>query len=129
MRLAEEEYHFWFLMHHIVSDGWSIGVLLKELSAAYEAFAAGRRPELPKLPIQYADFAVWQRAWLQGETLQGETLARQMKYWKSGWAKVPTLELPTDDPPARAELSRGISHAPDRSAPDRAAESTGPAKA
>ena len=71
-------------MHHIVSDGWSIGVLLKELSVAYEAFAAGRQPELPKLPIQYADFAVWQRAWLQGETLD-----RQMKYWKERLGRRP----------------------------------------
>ncbi len=105
VRLAEEEYHFWFLMHHIVSDGWSIGVLLKELSAAYEAFAAGQRPELPKLPIQYADFAVWQRAWLQGETL-----GRQMKYWKERLGrKVPTLELPTDRPRPPVQSYRGAS--------------------
>ena len=109
VRLTEEEYHFWFLMHHIVSDGWSIGVILKELSLAYEAFAAGRQPELPKLPIQYADFAVWQRAWLQGETLQGETLARQMKYWKERLAKVPTLELPTDRPRPPVQSYRGAS--------------------
>jgi len=105
LRLAEEEYHFWFLMHHIVSDGWSIGVLLKELSAAYEAFASGRQPELPKLPIQYADFAVWQRAWLQGETLD-----RQMKYWKERLGeKVPTLELPTDRPRPPVQSYRGAS--------------------
>nr|QEO74682.1 condensation domain-containing protein [uncultured bacterium] len=105
VRLAEEEYHFWFLMHHIVSDGWSIGVLLRELSLAYEAFAAGRRPELPKLPIQYADFAVWQRGWLQGETLD-----RQMKYWKERLGgKVPTLELPTDSPRPPVQSYRGAS--------------------
>src|SRR5215213_2097014 len=105
VRLAEEEYHFWFLMHHIVSDGWSIGVLLKELSAAYEAFAAGRRPELPKLPIQYADFAVWQRAWLQGETLD-----RQMKYWKERLGgKIATLELPADRPRPPVQSYRGAS--------------------
>ena len=77
VRLAEEEHRFWLLTHHIVSDGWSIGVLVRELSAAYEAFTVGRRPELPELPIQYADFAVWQRGWLQGETL-----GRQIRYWK-----------------------------------------------
>ncbi len=105
VRLAEEEYHFWFLMHHIVSDGWSIGVILKELSAAYEAFAAGQHPELPKLPIQYADFAVWQRAWLQGETL-----SRQMKYWKEQLgSKAPTLELPTDRPRPPVQSYRGAS--------------------
>jgi amino acid adenylation domain-containing protein len=104
VRLSDEEYHFWFLMHHIVSDGWSIGVLLKELSVAYEAFAAGRQPELPKLPIQYADFAVWQRAWLQGETLN-----RQMQYWNERLAKAPTLELPTDRPRPPVQSYRGTS--------------------
>ncbi len=105
VRLDQEEYHFWLLMHHIVSDGWSIGVLLRELSTAYEAFAAGRRPDLPKLPIQYADFAVWQREWLQGETL-----ARQMKYWKERLdRKAPTLELPADRPRPPVQSYRGAS--------------------
>jgi amino acid adenylation domain-containing protein len=105
VRLAEEEYHFWFLMHHIVSDGWSIGVLLNELSACYEAFTSGRQPELPKLPLQYADFAVWQRDWLQGETL-----TRQMKYWKERLdTKTPTLELPADRPRPPVQSYRGAS--------------------
>ena len=103
VRLAEEEYLFWFLMHHIVSDGWSIGVLVKELSAAYEAFAVGRRPELPELPIQYADFAVWQRGWLQGETL-----GRQVRYWKERLGgTAPALELPTDRPRPPVQSYRG----------------------
>ena len=104
VRLAEEEYIFWFLMHHIVSDGWSIGVLVKELSAAYEAFADGRQPELPELPIQYADFAHWQREWLQGETLE-----RQMKYWKErmGDKAPPPLALPTDRPRPPVQSYRG----------------------
>ena len=103
VRLAEEEHLFWFLMHHIVSDGWSIGVLVRELSAAYEAFAEGRRPELPELPIQYADFAVWQRGWLQGETL-----GRQMRYWKERLGgKSPALELPTDRPRPPVQSYRG----------------------
>jgi amino acid adenylation domain-containing protein len=112
VRVAEEEYHFWFLMHHIVSDGWSIGVILKELSAAYEAFAERRQPDLPKLSIQYADFAVWQRGRLQGETPQGETLARQMKYWKERLAKAPTLELPTDRPrpPVQSYCGASLTH-------------------
>lgn len=105
IRLNEEEHHFWFLMHHIVSDGWSIGVFLKELSVAYEAFAAGRQPELPKLPIQYADFAVRQRAWLQGERLD-----RQMEFWKERLGhNVPTLELPTDRPRPPVQSYRGSS--------------------
>ena len=105
VRLAEEEHHFWFLMHHIVSDGWSIGVILNELCACYEAFTAGRQPELPKLPIQYADFAVWQREWLQGETLN-----LQMRYWKERLdTKVPTLEVPTDRPRPPVQSYRGAS--------------------
>lgn len=108
VRVAEEEYHFWILMHHIVSDGWSIGVILTELSTAYEAFAAGRQPELPKLPIQYADFAVWQRGWLQGETLD-----QQMKYWKERLgSNAPTLELPTDrtHPPVQSYRGASLTH-------------------
>ena len=56
-------------MHHIVSDGWSMGVLFREMAALYEAFSPGRPSPLPELPVQYADFAVWQRQWLQGEVL------------------------------------------------------------
>ncbi|HKS10135.1 MAG TPA: amino acid adenylation domain-containing protein [Pyrinomonadaceae bacterium] len=104
VRLTENEYHFWFLMHHIVSDGWSIGVILNELTTAYESFAAGRQPELPKLPIQYADFAVWQRTWLQGETLD-----RQLKYWQERLDCAPTLELPTDRPRPPVQSYRGAS--------------------
>ncbi|MET0621647.1 MAG: amino acid adenylation domain-containing protein [Pyrinomonadaceae bacterium] len=103
VRLAEDEHLFWLLTHHIVSDGWSIGVLVRELSAAYEAFAAGRRPELPELPIQYADFAVWQRGWLQGETL-----GRQLRYWKERLGGTsPVLELPTDRPRPPVQSYRG----------------------
>ena len=65
-------------MHHIVSDGWSMEILLRELMALYEAFAAGLPSPLPELPVQYADFAVWQRRWLTGEAL-----ARQLDYWRA----------------------------------------------
>ncbi len=103
VRLTEDEHLFWFLMHHIVSDGWSIGVLVNELSAAYEAYDAGRRPELPELPVQYADFAVWQRGWLRGEAL-----ARQIKYWKERLGGgPPALELPTDRPRPPVQSYRG----------------------
>ena len=61
-------------LHHIVSDGWSMGVLVREVTALYEAFAAGRPSPLPELPVQYADFAVWQRSWLSGEVLEGSWL-------------------------------------------------------
>ena len=80
-------------VHHIVSDGWSMGVLWRELSSAYNAFVSGHAPDLPGLPIQYADYAVWQREWLQGEVLEG-----QLAYWKEKLADLSTLELPTDRP-------------------------------
>jgi NRPS condensation-like uncharacterized protein len=64
-------------MHHIISDGWSIGVLMKEWQHAYTAFAQGEQPNLPPLSIQYSDYAAWQREWLQGEILQ-----QQVDYWR-----------------------------------------------
>ena len=64
-------------MHHIVSDGWSMGVLLPELTTFYNAFNEGRESPLPELPLQYVDYAVWQRQWLQGEVLE-----RQLAYWR-----------------------------------------------
>ena len=83
-----------FTMHHIVSDRWSMGVLAEELAAHYEAFVHGVPSPLPELAIQYCDFAVWQREWLQGEVLQ-----KQLDYWKEQLAAVPAiLELPTDHP-------------------------------
>jgi amino acid adenylation domain-containing protein len=79
-------------MHHIVSDGWSKGLLIRELSALYNAFHHGRRDPLPELEIQYADYAVWQRQWVEGEILQ-----RQAEYWKKALADAPVLlSLPTD---------------------------------
>ena len=91
-------------MHHIVSDGWSMGVLSRELAALYEAFARGRRSPLPELPVQYADYAAWQREWLQGEVLRGAAGLLE----GDSWPARPALELPTDRPrPARADVSRG----------------------
>jgi amino acid adenylation domain-containing protein len=85
--------HVLFLtMHHIVSDGWSLGVLFRELAVIYEAFASGKSSPLAPLPIQYADFTVWQR-----EVLQGPALQRQIDYWKSKLSSAPpVLELPAD---------------------------------
>ena len=78
LRLGAEEHVALLTMHHIVSDGWSIGILIREVAALYEAFSGGQESPLPELPIQYADYAVWQREWLQGEVLekQLELLAR-----------------------------------------------------
>ena len=86
-------------LHHIVTDGWSMGVLLRELAALYAAFARGRPSPLPELPVQYADFAVWQRRWLAGEVLE-----RSSPGGASGWpALPPVLELP--DPTGRGRRS------------------------
>jgi non-ribosomal peptide synthetase component F len=90
-------------MHHIVSDGWSMGVLVRELTALYGAAVAGRPSPLPELPLQYADFAVWQRGWLQGEVLE-----RQIAYWRERLAGVPdSLDLPADRPRPATPTYRG----------------------
>jgi amino acid adenylation domain-containing protein len=94
VRLAREDHALLLVMHHIVSDGWSMGVLLHELTEVAAAFAAGRPSPLPDLPIQYADFAVWQR-----EHLGGEALAAHLAYWRDRLAEAPpVLRLPTDRP-------------------------------
>ena len=90
-------------MHHIVSDGWSVGVFTREMSTLYQAFSTGKPSPLPELPIQYADFAVWQREWLQGEVLD-----TQLSYWKQQLEGAPpVLELPTDYPRPAIETFRG----------------------
>ncbi len=89
------------VIHHIVADGWSMGVLWRELAALY----AGRGEQLPALPVQYADYAQWQRA-----VLQGEVLNRQLAYWRARLANLTTLELPTDRPRPPAQSYRGARH-------------------
>jgi len=94
LKVGPEAYVLLFTLHHIVSDGWSMGVLFRELGEIYDAFAQQNPSPLPELPIQYADYAVWQREWLTGEVLQ-----EQIDYWKTKLAGAPpTLELPTDRP-------------------------------
>lgn len=101
--LDEQEHALLFTLHHIVDDGWSIGILSREMSALYEAFASGGPVTLPDLPIQYADFATWQR-----EHLQGEFLDEQLSYWRKQLANVPpVLELPADRPRGESASSRG----------------------
>ncbi len=93
-RIGPREHILVMTTHHIVSDGWSMGIFVKELTALYRAFSAGEPSPLPELPIQYADFAVWQRGRLTGEALAG-----QLDYWKRQMAGAPpVLELPTDRP-------------------------------
>ncbi|NBD14537.1 non-ribosomal peptide synthetase, partial [Corallococcus silvisoli] len=90
--LGAREHVLVVTMHHIVSDGWSLGVLVREVGALYAAFSLGRPSPLPELPVQYSRYAAWQRGWLQGDAL-----ARQVGYWKQKLAGAPpVLELPTD---------------------------------
>ncbi|SFV14416.1 condensation domain-containing protein, partial [Pseudoduganella namucuonensis] len=103
LRLSPGEHVLLLTMHHIVSDGWSMGVLLRELTALYAAFAAGRPSPLAPLPLQYADFAHWQRQWLTGDVQR-----RQLDYWTAQLAGAPTLlELPTDRPRPPVQRHRG----------------------
>ncbi|MHC5852384.1 non-ribosomal peptide synthase/polyketide synthase [Nostoc sp.] len=95
----------WLLvcMHHVVSDGWSIGVFVQELQALYNAYSQGQPSPLTPLPIQYADFALWQRQWLVGEVLQ-----KQLSYWEQQLANAPTfLPLPTDRPRPAVQTFNG----------------------
>ncbi len=94
LRLGQEEHLLVVTMHHIVSDGWSMAIIIRELSAFYDAFSKGAPSPLPELTIQYADFAHWQRQWLKDEVLE-----TQINYWKQHLAGAPALlELPTDRP-------------------------------
>jgi amino acid adenylation domain-containing protein len=94
LRMADEESVLLLTMHHIVSDGWSLGILSRELRTLYEAYSARLPSPLPELPIQYVDFTVWQREWLQGEVLEA-----QLDYWKNQLAGAPSvLKLPTTYP-------------------------------
>ncbi|HEU0077014.1 MAG TPA: amino acid adenylation domain-containing protein, partial [Longimicrobiaceae bacterium] len=104
VQLAGDEHVLLLTLHHVVSDAWSGGVLRKELGALYAAFCAGREDPLPELPVQYADYAAWQRRWVDGEVL-----ARQAAYWEGALAGAPELlELPTDRPrPARQSFAGG----------------------
>ena len=103
IRLAEDAHILLVNIHHIISDGWSIGVLIDELAAHYTAFVNGEAPQLPALSIQYADFAHWQRQWLAGDVM-----ARQLAYWENQLAGIPpTLDLVTDWPRPAVQQFQG----------------------
>jgi amino acid adenylation domain-containing protein len=105
LRLAAQEHWLLLVLHHIVADGWSMGVLVRELATLYPAYAAGQPAALPTLPIQYADFAIWQRSWLQGAVLDG-----QLDYWRrSLGGELPLLDLPTDRPRPPVQTFQGAS--------------------
>jgi len=103
LQLGENEHVGLLTMHHIVSDGWSTGILIREMAVLYDAFCSERPASLPELPIQYADFAHWQRQWLEGEVLETE-----LSYWKQQLLGAPPLlELPTDHPRPAVQTFRG----------------------
>jgi aspartate racemase len=105
VRIEDDDHWLLLTMHHIASDGWSMGLLTRELSIIYEALATNQPIDLPELPVQYADFGEWQREWLQGEVLE-----EQLRYWLDSLAGAPAkLELPTDRPRPAQQSFHGAS--------------------
>ncbi len=106
LQLHNDEHMLLLVMHHIIADGWSLGVLVRELAALYAVFTAGQTVSLPALPIQYADYAVAHRTWLEGEEMQ-----QQLDYWRQQLSgTLPTLELPADRPRPPVPSYRGNRH-------------------
>ena len=116
LQLSATDHVFLLVMYHIVSDGWSVGVFFQELAVLYEALSSGNPSPLPELPIQYADYALWQR-----QRLQGAVLERHLSYWKQNLAGVPPLELTSDRPRPAIQSFRGARMS--RLFPSRVAES------
>jgi aspartate racemase len=103
MRLAKDEYIMLFVIHHIVSDGWSTGVLVGEVTSLYDAYSKGAPSPLPELEIQYADYAYWQREWMKDEVLE-----EGLRYWKRELSgELPAHQLPTDRPRPEAPSYKG----------------------
>ncbi|HZS21710.1 MAG TPA: amino acid adenylation domain-containing protein, partial [Pseudonocardiaceae bacterium] len=105
VRLDRDEHVLSVSMHHIITDGWSLGVLVAELSEYYHTALTGHQPQLPELAVQYVDYALWQR-----ELLTGAVLDAAMEYWRAQLAGVPALELPTDRPRPAVLTSTGALH-------------------
>lgn len=102
LRLSDREHVLLLTMHHIVADGWSMDILVREINALYPAHASGQDSPLPPLEVQYADFAVWQRQWLEGELLEQE-----LAYWRRRLEGVAPIELPSDRPRPAVQSYRG----------------------
>src|SRR6185312_6667979 len=102
LRLNKDEHVLLVTMHHIISDGWSMSIFVRELTALYNAFVQGQPAPLPELPLQYADFAAWQRQWLQGEVLES-----QVRYWTEQLSGLTPVELPTDYPRPAMQTFQG----------------------
>jgi amino acid adenylation domain-containing protein len=105
VRLDDPDYILLLTMHHIVSDAWSINVFFQELNILYNVYETGQPSPLPELPLQYSDFAVWQRNWLQGKIVED-----QLAYWKQQLAGMETCSLPADHPRPKVATFRGASH-------------------
>lgn len=105
LRLAAHKHWLRLNMHHIVSDGWSMGVLVEELTSLYQGYRSGDVAPLPPLPIQYADYAHWQRSWLQGDILK-----EHLRYWTRQLSGAHALELPTDYPRSDGQPHRGAKY-------------------
>jgi amino acid adenylation domain-containing protein len=105
LRLDDEDFVVLLTLHHILADGWSMGVLLRDLAAIYAAFSAGTSPSLPELPVQYADYAHWQRLWLEGEVLQ-----QHLAYYQEQLAHLPVLDLAWDRPRPALQTYHGSTH-------------------
>jgi thioesterase domain-containing protein/acyl carrier protein len=102
LRLDEQVHMLLLTVHHVISDGWSIGVITQELGALYAAYCQGLSSPLAELPIQYGDFAVWQKRWLESAVLEG-----QLSYWKDKLAHLPLLEIKADRPRPAIQTSNG----------------------
>jgi len=105
LRLDDQTHMVLVTLHHIIADGWSVGVLIRDLAALYVAAISGQPAPLPALPIQYADYAIWQQQWLQGAVRDA-----QVAYWRSQLADAPTLDLPLDRPRPPLQTFRGALH-------------------
>ena len=103
LRLGEQNHILVITMHHINADGWSLGIVVREMSMLYASIDAGIPSQLQELPIQYADYSMWQREWLAGGILE-----QQLEYWKKQLAGVAPLELPTDHPRPSIQSYRGF---------------------
>ena len=105
LQVGPEEHIFLLTLHHIITDGWSMGLLFRELAALYQAACEGQPAELPPLAVQYADYSAWQRQWLQGEVLE-----QHLSYWREHLhAPLPVLTLPTDFPRPAVQTHHGAS--------------------
>jgi amino acid adenylation domain-containing protein len=105
IRLDDQDYILLLTMHHIVSDAWSISIFFQELNALYQAYLEGKPSPLPALPLQYSDFAIWQREWLQGKIIE-----EQLRYWEQQLAGLETCSLPGDRPRPKISSFRGAAY-------------------